>query len=141
MNSKYIKWTWAKELNNTTTFNIDYEKLVKFFFVFVLFDKEMIEINLPVSAVKKINITIGVDSLCVYIFLRRVYGSGSDLGAITLAIRYIWTRATVTGSNTRRWGFLVNFREKKVSKTNVVWTYLLRMSYRTVKNNFQHLRK
>ena len=101
----------------------------------------MIEIKPPVSAVKKINITIGVDSLCVYIFLRRVYGSGSDLSAITLAIRYIWTQATVTGSNTRRWGFLVNFREKKVSKTNVVWTYLLRMSYRTVKNNFQHLRK
>lgn len=112
-------------------------KTLKVFFVFVLFDKEMIEINPPVSAVKKINITIGVDSLCVYIFLRRVYGSGSDLSAITLAIRYIWTCSTVT----RRWGFLVNFREKKVSKTNVVWTYLLRMSYRTVKNNFQHLRK
>lgn len=116
-------------------------KTFKDFFVFVLFDKEMIEINLPVSAVKKINITMGVDSLCVYIFLRRVYGSESDLSAITLAFRYIWTRSTVTGSNTRRWGFLVNFREKKVSKTNVVWTYLLRMSYRTVKNNFQHLRK
>lgn len=43
----------------------------------------MIEIKPPVSAVKKINITIGVDSLCVYIFLRRVYGSGSDLSAIT----------------------------------------------------------
>lgn len=112
-------------------------KTFKVFFVFVLFDKEMIEINPPVSAVKKINITIGVDSLCVYIFLRRVYGSGSDLSVITLAIRYIWTCSTVT----RRWGFLVNFREKKVSKTNVVWTYLLRMSYRTVKNNFQHLRK
>lgn len=112
-------------------------KTFKVFFVFVLFDKEMIEINLPVSAVEKINITIGVDSLCVYIFLRRVCGSGSDLSAITLAIRYIWTCSTVT----RRWGFLVNFREKKVSKTNVVWTYLLRMSYRTVKNNFQHLRK
>ena len=116
-------------------------KTFKVFFVFVLFDKEIIKINPPVSAVKKINITIGVDSLWVYIFLRRVYGSGSDLSAITLAIRYIWTWSTVTGSNTRRWGFLVNFREKKVSKTNVVWTYLLRMSYRTVKNNFQHLRK
>lgn len=53
MNSKYVKWTWAKELINTSTFNIDYEKLFKYFFVFVLFDKEMIEIKLPVSAVNK----------------------------------------------------------------------------------------
>lgn len=96
----------------------------------------MIEINLLVLVVKKINIIIGVDSFWVYIFFWWVYGLGSDFSVIIFVIRYIWMWFMVIGFNIWCWGFLVNFWEKKVLKINVVWIYFLRMFYCIVKNNF-----